>query len=943
MARTSPLTNYFEEAKQRAIADGADLNLLRRIADLQSAMQARGIEANDRRIPDYIAALVPLDSRRLLTIAGAGPADARGNTLLQGAAITDSWPDKLDRALRRAVAHARQLAAIARRDWKRLLGIVGPWLAILALLLIVWIFRPDSKPKAEPGGPSGGQQVDSPPPPPTEGETVANLEFYLLLAAIWISALGLWLLLRWWRRQILSRDNNADLSPVINLSRKFGRMNMFSGLKAELAWRQLRLRRQASSSRVDIRASLKATLAQAGYPAIRFDTRRVRPEYLIFSEREMPQDHLPEVGRALYQQMTERQIDAMHYEFQHAPYRLRLDDSVISKNTHKGFELIGSVLLRHEGARVLVSMESFDAVVNQSDAIASRPLAPSWLGKLSDQQRPFLLNPRGREWWSREEQLLAEHSLPSVPATTDGLQDYARHVVTDYVGSSPDSATHRSDDLPAFFSIEREWLIARTPLEPRQHEAVIDNLLVWLSPKEMTWLRCLALFPAIHSSFTHFSAMALFGAGEMEHVDFLKIARLPWFRVGNMPDWLRQPLAIGMSAGDLEQAKAVIQAFFAPEAGQCGGVDEIFQLRLTQQKRRKQEQFRRRMQNSNIPLLSDNLLRSAFEHPDPLRLSITPIIAAPIAWHRRAEVRTILATLLASTLLPLQQWPTREQPVPTLAVKDENVAETPSVRQEDVPEATLPDTSDPDPVAADDSAAQATGNASTGTGEENAIEPEPSDASRTIYVQIASELDRSEAMLIVKSLYGLRLKGSTPIIPGIEVRENSPTTTEVRCFNVESCRNVPAIVTALAGSDIRPEIRDLSDTGLGGASKPIEIWFSDAEIEDQRKPPVIVRRTVPTPKPPPPVNEIDEEFDRQYDKGNFIEAYNLNSQSCLLRSQRGCYWNGYLHEAAKGVPRDLAQAEHWYRKACDLGYRQACTDAGRVARLIAQEASPTAD
>jgi outer membrane protein OmpA-like peptidoglycan-associated protein len=655
MAGTALPPNYFEEAKLRARENGADLLLLRRIAALQSEMEARGVSPDDRRIAAYMAALVPPESKRQLGISGGRLGKFYADEHFTPTTPIASRAELLLHTFRRWRANLRRSTRLLARDWKRLLRLALPYIALFSLIVVlIWKFWPQSEqakfPQAAPTTQVGGN-FSTP-----QTQTEANLEFYLWLAAIWFLALGSWLLYRMWRRQVLERDSNPDLGPVINLSLQLGRANLFAGPRIEQAWRQLRLRREAHSNRVDVSASIKATLAQAGYPSLFLNTRRVRPEYLIFSEREMPNDHLPEVGRALHGQMVLRQVDAMHFEFQGAPYNLRFDQSVGKLATARGFESLASVIARHEGARVLVSMESYEAVTSGN-------AAPSWLRGLTEQQRPFLLNPREEQYWDVSEELLSDHMLPSVPATSDGLLKYSRQVMTDWMASPmPSNLTHAAD-LPAFFSEERQWLIATNALDPRQHEAVIDNLLIWLTPQEMVWLRALALFPAIHRAYTHFSAMALFKEHDYQNLSFVKIARLPWFRVGYMPDWLREPLAKGMTIKQLEDAKASVQAFFDKNLGSQPNGDGIFQLRLTHRNLRKQKQFRARMQHSRIPALADDLLRSAFEQRDPLELTLSPISKARQQWYRRPETAAIASALLATVSLTSIQDTTQTVPV----------------------------------------------------------------------------------------------------------------------------------------------------------------------------------------------------------------------------------------------------------------------------------------
>ena len=811
MPRPASAIDYFEQARRHARENGADLPLLRKLAMLQREMVARGIAADDPRVPAYMAALFPSGAVRGML---AGPPDQGGaggsghHNQGPGPEVRpQSWADRMGREYRRLLGQIKRLA----RDWRRLLRRGLPYLTLLALLVaaLSWDWQGN---KSAGGDTATGQDAVAPspptPPPPDDGadrtpneQSEFNPDFYIWLAAIWSSALAALLLLHLWRRQRLQKESDPDMDPVIRLALHLGRANMFAGPSAEQAWRQLRLRRRITSSRIDVRASVRATMAQAGYPTLRFDARRIRPEYLIFSEREAPGDHLPEVGRALHAQMTRRQIDASHYEYQNAPYRLRLD----KPSNPRGFEPLASLLVRHEGARAIVSMESFDAAPARGDA-------PDWLTRLGPQ--PFLLNPRAKAHWGREEAWLSDHALPSISANSEGLRSYARQITADHVGGAPPlPAKAGQADLPAFFAAEREWLISDHALDDEQIATIIDNLEKW-APREMPWLRTLALFPVIHRAFTHFSAMALFGKADLEGVSFLRIARLPWFRAGYMPDALREPLARGMTADELDDAKAVVQAFFASEAPSLTDAEDVFRLRLAQKNPKKRTQFRARMKVSNLPGLSDNLLRSAFETDDPTELSIKPIEVVPRRWYRHPTFFAAVAALLATGALVW--WLDSTLPAPA---KDPVVVPPDTGTVEQPVGAPTPEPVAPGPT-------QSGGSTSSGGGKNG--KSVILDNEIPVYLKVSIEAQRPAAEWIIQRFQAEGISDTKLSFASIELLDDPAPTTIVQCHGEESCKLVELVADRLRnylGTPIAIGKSPLEDPALG-----LEIRMGDGGV-----------------------------------------------------------------------------------------------------------------
>lgn len=808
--------DWFARAAQRCEGLPSRLAIRQRLAVLQAELAARGIAADDPAVPAMIAALFPPGT--LTPAPGAPPTDAPPDARPNARGdMPKAWPDPA------RPTRQKGLAAWWRAlDRKR--GLLAlRWLAPLLLLALA-----ADAPVPEPRKPEVPCEVTNtcPLPPPTDQghweraeprEVVRpNPRFYLSVLRHMVGALVLWLLalvaIDRLRRH-LRREANPDLDPVLEVALRIGRSNLFGGPAFEKVLRQLRAHQASRSRRLDVRRSLRATIARGGLPELRFGLRRRKPEYLLLSEREMPGDHLPEVGRALRDRLAAGGLAAQHYEFTGAPWRLRADPPPAGHAAHGGggFEAVEAVMARHADARVMLCAEGPDLFDELADA-------PGWIDAIAGDHRPLLLNPRGREHWHAPETRLSGAGLAAVEAAAIDPRALSRHFAED--APAPRAQVYESPqdaDLPTFLDEDRDLLLSEETPDPEEIEAVLFNLEHhWLAETDMRWLRTLALFPLVHPSVTYFAGMAVFEADRVPPDSYLRLVRLPWFRAGTMPGWLRQVLINGMDQPTFERARQVVQAFFSREAGKAQGARDIVRLCDRLGTRRQRRRFAQGMRRSDIPALKDDLLRSAFACEDPAEVTPGADALAPSRGvPRRVELLALLAICLGAYLLFTEpRTLTIKVPQPPVFVR---APADPRVTPPDAPPA--PDSSEPPTLP-------------PSKGEPVGKTPPAPVVNPVVYVHIASEDDRAGAQGWVSSLastsafrtYGLK-------VAGIEYRTNSPAETQVRCFDEASCKVALDMRSAMSGLGLTPAILDLARSSYGGVNKPLEIWFADKDID----------------------------------------------------------------------------------------------------------------
>ena len=151
-----------------------------------------------------------------------------------------------------------------------------------------------------------------------------------------------------------------------------------------------------------------------------------------------------------------------------------------------------------------------------------------------------------------------------LPASAEGLlalgpmlEDSARPATATYQGTAADPA---EPPEPALLRGGSDRWLQRTPPAPALLQQLLAQLRAYLGADGFSWLAACAVFPDLHWTITAYLGQRLRnGAGQplVTGCPLLRLARLPWFRHGLLPDWLRLPLVLSL---DPAQQSAVREA-----------------------------------------------------------------------------------------------------------------------------------------------------------------------------------------------------------------------------------------------------------------------------------------------------------------------------------------------------------------------------------------------
>ncbi|MBO3457466.1 MAG: formylglycine-generating enzyme family protein [Aetokthonos hydrillicola CCALA 1050] len=153
-----------------------------------------------------------------------------------------------------------------------------------------------------------------------------------------------------------------------------------------------------------------------------------------------------------------------------------------------------------------------------------------------------ILTPKPFESWGYQELELARQFivLPATPQGVRSLSQVLHHGSATYVLSEKDQ-----NPLPETLRTQPHYWIERNPPKPEQINTMLNSLQEYLGEDGFYWLSACAVFPELHWNITIYLGNALKTEDSqslLEVCSLTNLARLPWFRYGYIPDWLRSRL-----------------------------------------------------------------------------------------------------------------------------------------------------------------------------------------------------------------------------------------------------------------------------------------------------------------------------------------------------------------------------------------------------------------
>jgi hypothetical protein len=512
----------------------------------------------------------------------------------------------------------------------------------------------------------------SPTTSPGDGSAKATSrpwKFYLLVSFALLLIFLLWELFHVLARKLILRRETARKPPTTWPIRVAASTpTLYDSEEFHKATRLMRRRQVAEYHRLDVNATIAATVAAGGFPSFRYKPDSKAPEYLVLIDRTSFRDHQAQLFNELVKAFEREGLFVVRYFYESDP-RVCCDE--------KGEDCIHLSELQNRYAqhRLLI----FGNGARMVDPITGN--MASWASVFQEWQERAILTPEA-EWGMLEFSLSTQFVV--LPASLDGLLalvDHFEALIT------IDPRLWSKNALPA----------PEIDLEPG---AAVAELQQHLGQETFQWLCACAVYPELQWNLTlYLGSLTCMSEGTVTERNLLKLIRLPWFHTGSMPDHLRWPLINQL--GEREQGvRAAIIALLEKDPPSAGTfAAEKYDLELALQRWRYHQDAEsldelhrviRRLPPGQI-LQDQTLVRYLERVPNPIIDLLLPrrlrkyFFKNGIPWFGlKTGVRllvTLAAIILAAVLIRggIIPVPSALQPTPTPSPSPSTPTPTPAV------------------------------------------------------------------------------------------------------------------------------------------------------------------------------------------------------------------------------------------------------------------------
>ncbi|WP_375467177.1 formylglycine-generating enzyme family protein [uncultured Nostoc sp.] len=424
------------------------------------------------------------------------------------------------------------------------LATISIFISILSILLSA--SHTNKKPFIQPSSTLPPTSVDSIPTPTgvlptvplrqlpskTNTEPSTNLSFtwqiLLLLLTFYIVVVFIWRLWWLWRAKLFLQRHSTTQQPDLQTISITGfEENLVSSLVLLKIARNFRYRIRIPAREIDVERTIDATLRNGGWLTPIYRNYQVLPEYLFLINRASYRDHQAKFVEEIIQRLRNEGVFITIYFFDDDP-RICFPDS----DTSLPLKLREIISQYSQHSLVIISDTSkfFSTITGE--------LEP-WVNQLNNWENRAILTSTPVQNWGKQEFSLAQQFM-ILPATIKGLEILSQRLSQRF---AIDVFTEEMQ-IPLPYSLQKQpyhW-IERNPPPTEQINAMLDSLEKYLGQNSFYWLSACAVFPDLDWNITIYLGNVLktqSGKSLIEVCSLTDLARLPWFRYGYIPNWLR--------------------------------------------------------------------------------------------------------------------------------------------------------------------------------------------------------------------------------------------------------------------------------------------------------------------------------------------------------------------------------------------------------------------
>jgi WD40 repeat protein len=300
--------------------------------------------------------------------------------------------------------------------------------------------------------------------------------------------------------------------------------------------RGLKRRVRIPSQQLDVNKTIEATLKKGSWLSPVYGTYQTLVEYLFLVDSASFRDHQAQFVEEMINCLKKDGVLITVYFFEGDP---RICFSKERNNSPRKLQEI--IYQYHDRCLIVVS----DSDRFFSDI--SGELEP-WVNQLKTWEKRAVLTPNPISNWSNQEFFLAQNFIV-LPATAEGLQVLSQVLNPEVIKSYLLSGQVQTP-LPEQLLIHSFHWLDRSPPTAPEITSMLKSLEQYLGNDGYYWFTACAVFPELHWNITLYLGTQLKTDSNQSLAEVcspIKLARLPWFRSGYMPDWLRSLLILKLT------------------------------------------------------------------------------------------------------------------------------------------------------------------------------------------------------------------------------------------------------------------------------------------------------------------------------------------------------------------------------------------------------------
>jgi hypothetical protein len=462
--------------------------------------------------------------------------------------------------------------------------------------------------------------------------------------ALPLVAFALWWLWSAYRQRQLERRLTSAIPRSKEVVLKGDTGDPFDDPELRRAVPALRRHRASNLLELDIAGTVDATTRNGGWFSPVYSPRRVIPEYLVLIDRAGFSDQQARFFEEMVDRLVESGIYADRYYITGNPRVCYRPDPFASPLS------LSDLAAMHPDHQLLI----FSDGEGMFNPLNGEP--HGWLDLFSTWEPRVLLTPEAVEHPKSRRGALQNAGFVLLPASTPGISALAEMLGAD--GTSVALPLGVPRPYPAMLCENGEWWLSKVPPAGAVIADLRLQLLNYLGIEGYHLLAACALFPMLQWEMTLFFAKDLIVTEDSEEM-LAALVRLPWFRHGSIPEWLRISLVASLPkerekqlrrmVDDLLSGKQAtgrdIELSVSPEAPRtassrdCLMYDYVFVSFLVGRKPRR------------LAIALPDIVRRIFYRSDLFRFSLRPAPFLALA------AASVLAAIISFPSLPIVPIP----------------------------------------------------------------------------------------------------------------------------------------------------------------------------------------------------------------------------------------------------------------------------------------------